>query len=82
MTFWYHMYGNTVGKFAVFGEVDNAELWSKSEDLGTDWQDAKITLTLSKKQKVSYNDYCIYWYIPSDDLSEHPLCNGAFTRTV
>lgn len=43
MTFYYHMYGQTVGTLNVFN--DNKKVFSRSGDLGNTWNVAHIDLS-------------------------------------
>ncbi|XP_021364299.1 uncharacterized protein LOC110457377 isoform X2 [Mizuhopecten yessoensis] len=53
LSFWYHMYGAAMGKFEVLGATDGAVWWSRSVDLGDQWNYASIEMQLSTKQKVA-----------------------------
>ncbi|MBT7144865.1 MAG: hypothetical protein HN894_16195, partial [Bacteroidetes bacterium] len=49
LTFWYHMYGSTMGSLTVYistnGGSSYTQLWYKSGDQGNSWQEATIDLS-------------------------------------
>ncbi|XP_033726709.1 MAM and LDL-receptor class A domain-containing protein 1-like [Pecten maximus] len=52
MSFMYHMYGDSLGKFEIFGEKDQQVWWSNSANLGDQWNYASIKLPLEIDQKI------------------------------
>ena len=54
LTFYYHMYGETVGTLIVYNE--NSVVFNKSGDHGKQWMKAEITIRL-------YNTVGFIWYI-------------------
>lgn len=55
LSFWYHMYGSSTGALNVYivDKDDKSTLiWSKSDDQGNQWKEAKLTLGSKLDYKV------------------------------
>ena len=54
LTFFYHMYGKDIGTFQADIETGGKKVsWSKSGELGQQWQRAEIDFVASEPLKVS-----------------------------
>ena len=54
MSFWYHMYGSSMGSLRVFKTENGVEtlLWEKSGDQGNQWLEGKTNFTSKSPFKV------------------------------
>eukprot|EP00795_Rhopilema_esculentum_P015056 gene15056-6221_t len=54
MSFWYHMYGSTMGALRVFTKADGIEtlIWDKHGDQGNQWVESKLKMNSSTTFKV------------------------------
>lgn len=55
LRFWYHMYGESAMAFNIYQLVDNraTKIWSKYNNQGDSWQEAKVEMKVSGPFKVS-----------------------------
>ncbi len=53
-TFWYHMYGSTIGSLALYTQINGArnQLWSKSGDQGNKWRVAQQSVQSTSNYQV------------------------------
>lgn len=59
LSFWYNMYGSSMGTLAVEASTDGgatySEIWSLSGDQGTAWKEVKIDLASSASLKLRFS---------------------------
>ena len=62
-TFWYHLYGSTIGNVTLFQRVNGIDspLWTRNQDEGNVWHPALVTLKSTAQFQVC-NKKNKQWY--------------------
>ncbi|CAC5384127.1 unnamed protein product [Mytilus coruscus] len=73
LTFWYHMYGESMGTLNVYTESGNitTRYWSKSGNQGNSWNFASFNISSSEPYSITFEGVCGDFYtsdIALDDI--------------